>query len=291
LRLAGNIYIKKKYGELIPAGDDETVILCLGESSTIGLWLDKNDSYPKQLETMLQKQYENRHIRVIIPPHLGQNTSHMLNRMDRYINLFNPSLIIIMAGVNNEWSLSESNIIKFLNSENLYKLELYRFLDSFRIFKVLRYTYIRFASRDKKNPHKLNQVKYSIWGCPEYTKYPPRDEVWTFAIENRKAFRQLWHHDVTGIIQASKNHGIPAILMTYHLNPPFLKRNDFFRIAREQDIPLVRNDKSFNALIKDGVVEDYLLHDKWHPNRDGYTIIARNVFECILEKNLLQLNH
>src|SRR5262249_18432542 len=54
-------------------------IVCLGESTTAGLWIRFEDSYPKQLERVLREFYRTNAINVIVPPHIGQNTSQMAN--------------------------------------------------------------------------------------------------------------------------------------------------------------------------------------------------------------------
>jgi len=106
------------------AGQEEpTNIIALGESSTAGLWVDQPQSYPAQLEMMLQERYPEKNIRVFVPLHVGQNTSQVANRIEQHIATYDPKLIILMVGYNNEWSLSESHITRFVTGWNFDSLK------------------------------------------------------------------------------------------------------------------------------------------------------------------------
>jgi len=295
LRITGYIYLSKSYIEAYTvqcnnSKGENINIVCLGESSTEGLWVKWEDSYPKQLENKLRQFYSNNNIKVIVPPHMGQNTSQVANRINRYISLYKPKLIILMVGCNNTWSFAESHIIKFMtkfNKENL-KVRALLVLDNFRLFKVLRYVYIKFVAKCKSIPNR--DYLFFAFGHPEYVL--PETAIWPYFFEklNRKAFVELWKFDVRYIIQEAKLHDVKVVLMTYHINPMrYISINDYIAMAEEQGILLIRNDISFDPLIKRGVINNFVLWDNWHPNKLGYSIIANNIFEEVKNKNLLQL--
>jgi hypothetical protein len=79
LRLVGFWYLANFYRELGTASriQGSINIVCLGESTTAGLWVKFEDSYPKQLERVLRDFYRTNTINAIVPPHIGQNTSQM----------------------------------------------------------------------------------------------------------------------------------------------------------------------------------------------------------------------
>src|SRR3989344_2376168 len=122
LRITGDIYVRQKISNVQrtiessrlktahtndntasgKTGQEEpTNIIALGESSTIGLWVDRPSSYPAQLEMMLQEQYPEKHIRIFVPPFIGNNTSQVANRIEQHIETYDPKLIILMVGYNN----------------------------------------------------------------------------------------------------------------------------------------------------------------------------------------------
>ncbi|KPK99178.1 MAG: hypothetical protein AMJ95_00005, partial [Omnitrophica WOR_2 bacterium SM23_72] len=259
LRIAGELYLKKLYTHRVPAPGSTTVV-CLGESSTAGLWVKKRESYPFQLRMMLQEYYPQKNIKVLVPPHVGQNTSQMANRIEDYIHLYDPVLLIIMAGYNNETSWGESHVIKFLkvDSPGIFKMKALIWLDHFRLFKLLRYAYIRFFYRkvpyyDSKMKN-LRKVNY-IWGGPELSVLSPEEQkrILDISLSHREAFIKLWRYDIETIVSAAKEHGVQVLLMTYK-----------------------------------GFINDLLLHDDWHLNLKGYSLIAKNAFESIRDNKLLE---
>lgn len=290
LRIAGFFYLRKLY--VLPFYPAKTAgkninIVCLGESTTAGLWVNWQDSYPKQLEAKLRKFYDNQNIRVIVPPHVGQNTSQMSNRIKQYISSYNPKLMILMVGSNNEWSLSESHIARFISNgkKDASQVRSLVVLNNFRLLKMLRYLYLKFIS--KEDSDYVSQNEYCMWGHPEKARFPPERWIYSFAKSNRKAFVEMWKYDVREIIHQAKNHNIEVILMTYHINPGYLPAEEFIALAEEEGVLLIRNDQSFDMLIKNGSINNYLQHDNWHLNKQGYSMIANNALECIKENNLL----
>ena len=98
---------------------DEEVILCLGESTTIGIWGDFGESYPKQLEGLLNQRHGTRRYLAVVPNHVGQNSSQVAHRMDSYLDVYDPKLVVLMSGANNMWSMAESSVLRFLQGGSI----------------------------------------------------------------------------------------------------------------------------------------------------------------------------
>ena len=294
LRLVGSWYLARFYRELGAASrlQDSINIVCLGESTTAGLWVKFEDSYPKQLERVLREFYRTNAINVIVPPHIGHNTSQMANRIHHYLERFRPRLLIVMAGANNEWVLAESNITMFLDKHafgvSILKIRLIVLLDTLRTFKVLRYGYDAlkaWASHDH-----VAQSWEGVWAHPELTRFPPDASVWKFARNNRAPFVDLWRHDVRVIIRTAKANDVKVLLMTYPLNPYYLRQpTEWDRQAREEDVPLLRNDAIFRDLAQQATLDQYLKQDHWHPNERGYSLVTSNVLDFITRHDTLEL--
>jgi lysophospholipase L1-like esterase len=296
LRLVGFSYLATFYRELgaVSHAPGSVNIVCLGESTTAGLWLKFEDSYPKQLERILREHYRTDAINVIVPPHIGQNTSQMANRILYYLERYRPQLLIVMAGANNEWSLAESNITMFLDKHTfgvgILKIRLIVLLDSLRTFKALRHGYsvlAAWASHDHVAQHWEN-----VWAHPEYTRFPPDASVWRFARNHPEPFVDLWRHDIQVIIRTAKANDVKVLLMTYPLNPTYLRQpTEWTRLAHEEDVPLLRNDVIFRELAQEGTLDQYLLHDHWHPNERGYRLVTGNVLDFITSHDTLDIGH
>jgi len=293
LRVAGKLYLRRIYTPGVPA-PGSTTIVCLGESSTAGMGVKMDEWWPLQLKTMLQDYYPMKRIEAVVPPHVGQNTSQQANRVDDYIRLYDPALIILMCGYNNKLAWGESHVIKFIKTDSLRMLKMKSlvWLDRFRLFKLLRYAYIRFFYRkvpyyDSKMKN-LREVNY-IWGGPELQVVSEREnqEIDDIGRVYEEAFIKSWRYDIETIVSAAKEHGVQVLLMTYHINPDYLSSEEFISMADKMNIPLVRNDITFDALREKGTINDFLLYDHWHPNPKGYYLIAKSAFEVIRNDRLL----
>jgi hypothetical protein len=143
LRIAGYYYRAQFWEETTSNksfSDQDIIVLAIGESTTAGIWVPREDSYPKQLERLLRAHYRTDGIYVVIPPHIGQNTSQMVHNFDDYLNTFRPALVIIMAGVNNPWSLAQSNLAEFMPrySWKTYCFRLRRWIDDIKVVRLVR---------------------------------------------------------------------------------------------------------------------------------------------------------
>jgi lysophospholipase L1-like esterase len=256
-------------------------LLALGESTTGGLWVDMDQSYPAQLERILTRKYH-RPICVVFPPHLGQNTSQMLNRINRYLDSYSPRLVVLMCGVNNTWSLEESHIARFLNVFDVRQpgLLLRLALDRSRVFKLARMALYDINWR--------RTAGQDLQGAPGMTPWPPPDENNRFGSANREAFLRMWRWEIGEMIDRSRAHGASVVLMTYP-NYEFPPVSEFEAMAARKNVPLQRNDLLFKPLHDPAVHEYYFFDDGSHPKAEGYGMIASELAHLIEDRDLLGL--
>jgi Tfp pilus assembly protein PilF len=74
-------------------------ILCLGESTTLGSVFD---SYPLQLEKILNDHHTGIKFSVINKGTTGINTSYILNQLQENLDKYHPNMVIAMMGINDE---------------------------------------------------------------------------------------------------------------------------------------------------------------------------------------------
>jgi lysophospholipase L1-like esterase len=283
LRISSEIYLKNNFLEIEQDNKNSTVILTLGESSTAGLWVEQKDSYPYQLQNLLRTKYSTKEIHIALPIHMGHNTGQVSNRIKQHIELYKPEIIVAMMGYNNEWSFAESHITKFMKS---FKVSMIVTLDHSRLFRLTRYLFLKIKT-DKQEEKELNREDY-IWGGPEVVRFPLEKWIFGIAKNNQEEFVKLWHHDMKIISDAAKENNITLIIMTYHINPSYLDSTEFQKFTEKENLILIRNDLLFEPLIKNGSIKEYVFEiDNWHPNKKGYELIANNLFERIVEYNLL----
>jgi lysophospholipase L1-like esterase len=282
LRVVGHFYLNHLYvADLSP---DEITILCLGESSTEGMGVDDADSYPQQLRALLQQRY-GYHFSLVVPPHNGQNSSQVADRITDYLDRYRPSLVIIMMGINNEWALRESHIGRFVKGSDAWWVKTQIVLDGIRLFRLGRYLSLFFSS--DSTVRRSEGERLAVLGAPGFEKYPPPREVYSFAFRHQEEFTQVWRWDIGHILDEVKQKGAQPLLMTYHI-PGWVPVDEFVAMAEKKHTPLVRNDLAFLRL--QGAPDDYLLRDRWHPNKRGYAVIAKDALDEITRLNLLGLN-
>lgn len=288
LRVAGALYLRRLYPDP-PGAPDEVRVVCLGESSTAGLWTKPEDSYPSQLERALRAAWPDARIRVVVPPHIGQNTSQIANRIDGYLRRHRPRLVVVMSGYNNEWSLAESHVGPFLEGSRTEAIRVRTLiaLDGLRVFRLARWAWLKATLPEHERF--LEENRGYAWGAPERARYPPAEGVYRFALRERTAFVKLWRYDVGEIVRRSRASGARTLLMSYHINPSYLPAAEMAALAQAEGVPLVRNDETFAPLVQDRTIDRYLFHDAWHPNERGYALIADGAFRAIVRDDLLSL--
>jgi len=120
LRLAGSIclYLQDKHNHLTYQ-QNEFRILCLGESTTA---LGGEDSYPSQLEQMLNQKKQAVHFTVINKGIISTTSEYIFHHLDRNLDTYKPDVVILMMGINDKAYLRDFN--KSLWLENVkYSIE------------------------------------------------------------------------------------------------------------------------------------------------------------------------
>jgi lysophospholipase L1-like esterase len=280
LRVLGHQYQQRHWQRVTAehaASRARATVLALGESTTAGLWLPFEQSYPKQLEARLRAHYGSDRISVVVPPHLGQNTSQMVARMPFYLSTFRPDVVVIMAGVNNAWSLVESDLPRFL-PESDWRTPLFRWRRWLDDVKVLRLASLVWsASRER-----LSRFGHELGGAPRFTEWPPKAGLLGAVDSNGEPILQLWRHDVGTMIDLAHRAGATVILMTYpnYDTPPLA---EFRAMARAKGVRLVDNHHAFRPLVTPDVISTYFLADYRHPSAKGYAIVAEHALQAIVE--------
>jgi lysophospholipase L1-like esterase len=81
-----------------------TRILCLGDSNTYGLWLERNEAYPQQLEAIWNATPGATPVEVLNMGFPGTNSSRLVRDFGRMLETFQPDLVIVMIGANDYWT-------------------------------------------------------------------------------------------------------------------------------------------------------------------------------------------
>ena len=79
-------------------------VLCIGDSNTYGLYLERDEAYPPQLEVVWNARVEAPKLEVLNLGFPGTNSSRVVRDFPRLLDTFAPDLVILMVGVNDFWT-------------------------------------------------------------------------------------------------------------------------------------------------------------------------------------------
>lgn len=149
LRFTGFLYKIYRVDKNISATQDMNTIkiLCLGDSFTFGVGVQKGYSYPEQLEKMLN-QNSQQHFIVYNAGVPGSNSSYIAKHLEANIKKYNPDIILLLTGRNNNSNFADSNYFLFLDKNP--KTYLYRadaFLSHLKIYKLLKMIFLQLADK------------------------------------------------------------------------------------------------------------------------------------------------
>jgi len=188
LRITGGLLLQFQRGgrnKISLDGQDEYRILCLGESTTA--WKGK-DSWPAQLERILNKKYIGTKFIVINKGRYSIQSSSILFELEDNLKTYNPNMVIAMMGINDGDYVVPSGSTFFI------KIKLFIF--RFRIVKLINIAYSSLNNRIKlikvnnfsKNSsrqlkkeiiddNKIKDCNKPLTLLIESDKYPDRDNI------------------------------------------------------------------------------------------------------------------
>jgi len=102
LRILGACYAKASVSDRRQGGDFR--ILCVGDSVTFGLGAPRDQSYPAQLERLLNRTYTNRQFVVINRGRPGMNSWELRQALSQQIAETAPDVVMLLAGGANLWN-------------------------------------------------------------------------------------------------------------------------------------------------------------------------------------------
>lgn len=128
LRLAGGTILLKRDLRNKPVKDTKGtwVIMCLGESTTA---CGGKDSYPSQLEEVLNEEKLGVNFRVINRGRDGTNSAFILAELEKNLDKYHPDIVVTMMGINDSGfptiAYEDTPMVKlrlFLRNSRVYKL-------------------------------------------------------------------------------------------------------------------------------------------------------------------------
>ena len=82
----------------------ERVTFCMGDSFTYGIGAGKDNSYPCQLEEILNKRVKSSRFKVYNLGVPGYNSAQVLKKLRSAISLYKPDAVVVLCGGNDNWN-------------------------------------------------------------------------------------------------------------------------------------------------------------------------------------------
>ena len=102
LRIVGAIYAHRSVTDQGTRNPSQYTILCVGDSVTFGLGAPRTQSYPAQLERLLNAKESKRTYTVINRGRPGQNTAQLLETLEGDIREVEPDIVTVLTGCANQ---------------------------------------------------------------------------------------------------------------------------------------------------------------------------------------------
>lgn len=273
----GNLIVNRTKNNLSVSKTNNYRILCLGDSSTYGIGASdiKRFSYPSRLQTVLNQNISSKKFEVLNLGVPGTNSSQLLNRFQYNILKYKPDMVIVMVGINDPWNFEESNILEFYNItavKQLYmKIEL--LLNKSKLFRFLTLVFLT---------EKFNKLE-----IPAFDSKTLKKAVEFYGNDQAKAeaFHKAMVSNITKLKQTADHNGVKIIFMKYHNigwgRPELIIHHTYDQLG----VPVVDNESLFRKAVQ--LQMNVFSYDKWHPNDFGYLLIAKNIYNQLIDIEII----
>ena len=241
----------------IEKGPDEVRIICVGDSTTFGMFVDYNSTYPMLLEKLLQKEYPEEKVSVLNAGIPGASSRQVKRVFQLYVANYKPDIVIWRKGA----MLTDSYEILPIPKQRIL---LWNFLYKSRLFRIIN------VFMDKGFPDKPTHL----------------DVVYNFIMgTSNNADPQCGFNSNFDIIKKiALDNGVKHVLAVdfiYNISNKYLE-SDYQHCLDVHVKPLLITFGSFKEALHSKKINDIFI-DECHMTKAGTTIIASEIFEFIVD--------
>jgi lysophospholipase L1-like esterase len=288
LRSMGFAHYFDKDLEAANHAEDAFVIICLGDSSTLGE-IDGTDrySYPSQLETLLNSRHPDREYCLVNLGVPGVNSSQIARRFEGYIRKYDPDMAILLLGNNDVWNRNESRMWLVAEGEEAGLSDRLtarlRYLgDSLRVVHLMR---TLATTLHDTRPVPWNAMAHA---SPSFHNFKKSLAV-LGDVERVEALYQLNFNQISTL---ARKHNVDLLWLDYPVGAKYGETAYVGPVIKSLDddsldlFPLFHDAPQPKGPMReerDTVRRDLLHADLWHPTAEGYTLFARAIYNKLVE--------
>jgi len=247
-------------------------ILCIGDSYTFGLYYRSEESYPGRLQQMLNLDSSGPPTAVINAGIPAQNTAQIAAALPEQLALFEPQVVVLMAGHNNRWNLADprrrSAVQGFLDDLVLV-----------RLWRIATTPDVGAASTDRISSWSAEQVGVSVAGETSVIEIDK-----TLDRRDDAALIESCHMDYSSIWQSCQAAGAALVVASYPSPEPGYEAPAEAARQFAKDHPgvlLADCRRQFEALLAERPYHELLIPGDRHPTDRGHYWLARRLMAVL----------
>lgn len=255
-------------------------VLCLGDSHTYGLWVDRSQAYPQQLESLWNQRTLSPKLEVLNVGVPGTNSSRLVRELPQLLETLDPDTLIIMVGGNDFWTLpvplegsgASQPQASFLKRHSL----LYR----------LYYLFQR--GRQVSAPEIILDPDATLTGTGRYQVRVGDQQIemgYTAGASDLRGSLASLRRNLQRLVELARDGDRTLYLMTYPTKQnPFLTASMVIKaVAEETGTPLIDLTAVFARICPKRDCPETVFEDG-HPKAPGYRIVAETILERLARR-------
>jgi lysophospholipase L1-like esterase len=266
---AGALVVRPAAPGARASGSGSLRVLCLGDSNTYGVYVDREAAWPRQLEDLWRAADREPRLEVLNVGVPGASASRLASELPRLLGTFAPDLAIAMIGANDFWTLpvepgdpdTEARLLGWLwQHSRLYRL--YRTRAARGLVPEVDLGEADLARRGEAQLRAGGRVFEMDW------KRAPRGE---------SGGGQL-AENLRSLARQAREQRVPLVFATYPSDAGhYARANEALRAAARATVtPLIEVNDVFRARCPEPACPELLMPDG-HPNRRGYALLAEAI--------------
>jgi lysophospholipase L1-like esterase len=236
-------------------------IVCLGDSNTFGLYVGKENAFPRVLEKLWNDDPSRPRVDIVNLGYPGNNSSVLRNRFVEVLSRFHPSTVMILIGANDFWTVPEP--ISGDPPLSRLRVQLWHYSRVYRLFHMLR----------------------QAWVGPELDRLPNTESESRWAPQNGGVaeWQKLLRQNVLAMVATAREAGVRPILLTYASSDYVYGgvNQEIRAIASEAGVPLIDVAPAFAQGCR-GQAECDLFFKDQHPTQPGHLLMGRTILAQLL---------